>query len=72
MHHTQEFSIILDEFSQQSCHYGDSGAWIMSDDESGGSRAVGMLWGEADGLLQFTPMEDIFARIKEELNAVEV
>jgi hypothetical protein len=39
---------------------GDSGAWIIGND----SKLLGLLWGWDNGLLLFTPIQDVFADIK--------
>ncbi|KAF2014918.1 hypothetical protein BU24DRAFT_224005 [Aaosphaeria arxii CBS 175.79] len=47
---------------------GDSGAWIMNDD----NELLGHLWGWDGGLLWFTPIADVFQDIREHLNAASV
>jgi hypothetical protein len=44
---------------------GDSGAWILRDDNA----LLGLLWGWADRHLLFTPIQDVFADIKRETYA---
>jgi hypothetical protein len=50
-------------------YYGDSGAWIIRDSDN---ALVGLLWGWINGQLIFTPITDVFADIKDTLNATEV
>ncbi|KAF1994720.1 hypothetical protein P154DRAFT_581574 [Amniculicola lignicola CBS 123094] len=58
---SQECSIIVPgcENSKDSDFQGDSGAWIMRQDNS----LIGLLWGWVNGNLLFTPIVDVFADI---------
>ncbi|KAF2676151.1 hypothetical protein K458DRAFT_194090 [Lentithecium fluviatile CBS 122367] len=42
---------------------GDSGAWIMSNDD----KLMGLLWGWDNGNLLFTPIQDVFADIAQKM-----
>ena len=65
---TCEWSLILPD-RQSGIHNGDSGAWIIKD---GSNKLVGMLWGEQDNLLHFTPINEIFQHIKDVLSTEDV
>ncbi|MCJ1387105.1 hypothetical protein MMC17_010234 [Xylographa soralifera] len=58
---TREWSIIVPTpASNKNTFAGDSGAWILRESDH---RVLGQLWGFQDGLLLFTPINDIFADI---------
>ena len=65
---THEWSLVLTDRCFKT-HNGDSGAWIIEDDSN---KLIGMLWGEQDDLLHFTPINEIFQHIKDELSMDEV
>ncbi|KAF2789818.1 hypothetical protein K505DRAFT_89057 [Melanomma pulvis-pyrius CBS 109.77] len=47
---------------------GDSGAWILDDD----NKLLGLLWGWDNGSLIFTPIADVFADIKQVMGCRQV
>ncbi|KAF1971922.1 hypothetical protein BU23DRAFT_569422 [Bimuria novae-zelandiae CBS 107.79] len=63
---TYEWSLIVPECERlrDIVFKGDSGAWIISDDD----KLLGQLWGWDNGYLLFTPIVDIFADIAQTLN----
>ena len=62
---TTEWSLILTD-GNHGVHQGDSGAWIIQDR---GHSLIGMLWGEQNSLLYFTPIGEIFDDIKGDMGA---
>jgi len=66
-----EWAMLLPGDKQQTgeIYYGDSGAWIIRDSDN---ALVGLLWGWINDNLIFTPIKDVFADIRETLNATEV
>lgn len=65
---TIEWSLVLKD-GVYNTHHGDSGAWIIQDR---GQSLVGMLWGEQNTLLYFTPVGEIFDDIKSDMRANQV
>lgn len=63
---TYEWSLIVPgcEALRDTAFKGDSGAWIINDDDT----LLGQLWGWDNGNLLFTPITDIFADIAQRLN----
>ena len=59
---THEWPLICPEriSSSEACE-GDSGAWVLRDSDK---KLVGLLWGWNDGQLLFSPINQVFADIK--------
>jgi len=68
---TSEWAMVVPPDQQQKgeTYFGDSGAWVIRDSDN---ALVGLLWGWINGNLIFTPIKDVFADIRETLNATEV
>lgn len=67
---TKEWALICPEqISRSECCEGDSGAWVLRDSDN---KLVGLLWGWIDGQLLFSPINNVFADIKNTLSAREV
>jgi len=68
---TSEWAMVVPADQQRGgeTYYGDSGAWVLRDSDN---ALVGLLWGWINGSLIFTPIKDVFADIRETLNATEV
>ncbi|PSN67889.1 hypothetical protein BS50DRAFT_351302 [Corynespora cassiicola Philippines] len=60
---SEEWSMITNDCqnSRSDDFEGDSGAWIISDD----NKLLGLLWGWDNGSLIFTPIKDVFEDISE-------
>jgi hypothetical protein len=60
---SREWAIVVPGCENLSAYdfQGDSGAWIIKDDNS----LLGLLWGWDNGYLLFTPIHDVFEDIKE-------
>ena len=67
---TTEWALICPEQIPRSegCE-GDSGAWVLRDSDN---KLVGLLWGWIDGQLLFSPINKVFADIKNTFPAREV
>ena len=67
---TYEWHIIVErELLDKDTVAGDSGAWIIRETDN---KLVGLLYGWNDGQLLFTPINDIFADIQDNVPATEV
>ncbi|KAF2114524.1 hypothetical protein BDV96DRAFT_100432 [Lophiotrema nucula] len=59
---TLEWAMVVDGGAPDNTEFeGDSGTWILDSNE----HAIGMLWSWNNGLLNFTPLDDIIADIHE-------
>jgi hypothetical protein len=64
-----EFTIVPNEPRDPKNYRGDSGAWVI---RSSDNALVGLLWCWYDGHLVFTSINEVFADIRDTLNATEI
>jgi hypothetical protein len=67
---SHEWSMVVPhcEALKDSDFQGDSGAWIISND----NKLLGLLWGWDNGNLLFTPIQDVFADITQKMNCHKI
>ena len=66
---SEEWAIVVSGSDKEStnCFEGDSGAWIIRDD----NKLIGLLWGWDNYQLLFTPIQDVFADIVRVVNGAK-
>jgi len=67
---SHEWSIVVPrcELLKDSDFKGDSGAWIINND----NVLLGLLWGWDNGSILFTPIKDVFADITQKMNCDQI
>jgi hypothetical protein len=67
---SHEWSMVVPhcEALKDSDFQGDSGAWIISND----NKLLGLLWGWDNGNLLFTPIQDVFADITQKMKCHKI
>lgn len=67
---SEEWAMVVPNCERlRDCDFqGDSGAWLISNDNT----LLGLLWGWDNGNLLFTPIHDVFADIKQKMNSQQI